>query len=398
MPRSLPPISSVVVKLGTQLLSQADRTLNTGFIADIAGQIARLRSGGVRVTVVSSGAVGAGLAALKLPKRPVPRTPQDLAVLQAVAAVGQPRLITAWADALTPHGLAAAQILLTREDIDHRIRYLNLRNTLAAAEKLGAIPILNENDSVSTDEMVRISFGENDLLAALVTHAIQADLLVLLSVVDGVLDAQGVPIRTVASPADVKAMVRKEKSAGGKGGMDSKLAAAQLVTSAGSPLIIADGRTPDVLPRLLAGEELGTYFLTPGSLPASSGSQGTRTARGTLRKPRGKSRWLATARPTGTLVVDEGAAKALGRGDRSLLPAGITHHTGTFRRGDVVEVVSPTGKPIARGLTNYPSTAMAQIQGKKTQEIRSVVTGPFYEEVIHRDNMILLSQDGVTPS
>lgn len=382
MSRPLPTISSVVVKLGTQLLSMPDRTLNTAFIGDIARQIAALRGAGMRVTVVSSGAVGAGLAALKLPKRPVPRTPQDLAVLQAVAAVGQPRLLTAWADALAPHGLSAAQILLTREDIDHRTRYLNLRNTLAAAEKLGAVPILNENDSVSTDEMVRISFGENDLLAALVTHAIQADLLVLLSVVDGVLDASGRSIRTVNSPADVKAMVRKEKSAGGKGGMDSKLAAAQLVTSAGSPLIIADGRTPDVLTRLLQGEELGTLFLTPALMADSGGRR--------VRRPRGKSRWLATARPTGSLVVDDGAAKALARGDRSLLPAGLTGCSGTFLRGDVVEVVDGGGKAIARGLTNYAASEIGKIQGKKTQEIRSLLTGPFHEEVIHRDNMILL--------
>lgn len=389
MPRPLPEIRSLVVKLGTQLLSRPDRTLNTEFLGDIARQIALLRAEGLRVTVVSSGAVGAGLAALRLPKRPGTRSPQDLAVLQAVAAVGQPRLMTAWAEALAPHGLAAAQILLTREDIDHRIRYLNLRNTLAAAERLGAVPILNENDSVSTDEMVRISFGENDLLAALVTHAIQADLLVLLSVVDGVLDAAGQPIRTVNTPAEVKSLVRNEKTAGGKGGMDAKLAAAQLVTSAGSPLIIADGRTPDVLPRLLAGEELGTYFL----------SRAATHARGTApdpvaRPPRGKSRWLMTARPRGQLTVDDGAAKALGRGDRSLLPAGITAVHGTFLRGDVVEVLDPAGQPIARGLTNYPSTDIPQIQGKKTQEIRHMLTGPFYEEVIHRDNLILLR--GVT--
>lgn len=388
MPRNLPEIRSLVVKLGTQLLSRADRTLNSEFLADMGRQIAQLRGRGLRVVVVSSGAVGAGLATLKLPRRPSTRTPQDLAELQAVAAVGQPRLMTAWAEALAPFGLAAAQILLTREDIDHRIRYLNLRNTLAAAEKLGAVPILNENDSVSTDEMVRISFGENDLLAALVTHAIQADLLVLLSVVDGVLDADGRPIRTVEAPAHVKSLVRQEKSSGGKGGMDAKLAAAQLVTSAGSPLIIADGRTPDVLPRLLAGEELGTWFpsqTSPRTAAVPKGGPG-----GQARIPRGRSRWLMTARPRGSLSIDEGAAKALARGDRSLLPAGVTAVHGPFQRGDVVDVLDVNGIPIARGLTNYGSADVTRIQGKKTQEIRNILTVPFHEEIIHRDNLILL--------
>jgi glutamate 5-kinase len=315
---------------------------------------------------VSSGAVGSGLAALKLGRRP-----DDLAALQAVAAVGQPRLMGAWSQALSPHGLEAAQILLTREDIDDRTRFLNLRNTLAAAAELGAVPIINENDTVSTDEMVRISFGDNDLLAAAVTQAIRAELLILLTVVDGVLDADGRPVRLVDSVAAVQKLVRKEKSAAGKGGMDSKIKAAHAVTSSGERLIVADGRMPNILPRLLAGEELGTLFVP------------------LRRRATGRSRWISSARPAGTLVVDAGAAKALARGDRSLLPAGVTRVTGQFVRGDVVEIVGPTGEALARGLTNYGSEQAELIRGKRSAEIRKLLADASYDEIVHRDNLVL---------
>lgn len=367
-PRSrLPGVRSVVVKLGTQLLSRPDRTLDTEFLARVAGQIAGLRAKGVRVTVVSSGAVGAGMAQLKLAKRP-----DDLATLQAVAAVGQPRLMTAWSQALAPHGLSAAQVLLTREDIDHRTRFLNLRNTLLAAESLGAVPVINENDTVSTDEMVRISFGDNDQLAAMVTQAIGAELLVLLSVVDGVLDAAGKSVRLVGSIADAQSLVRKEKSAAGKGGMDSKVKAAEIVTRAGSAMVVADGRTPDVLPALLSGLEVGTLFIAAPT------------------RKSGRSRWISSARPAGTLKVDEGAAKALLRGDRSLLPAGVTQITGEFDRGDVVEIVSPAGVAIARGLTNYGSADAGLIRGRRSSEVRKLLADSTYDEIVHRDNLVLL--------
>lgn len=367
----LSSVRSIVVKLGTQLLSKGggDRTLDTGFIADMALQIAELRKKGIRVTVVSSGAVGAGMARLNLTKRP-----DDLATLQAVAAVGQPRLMTAWSEALAPHGLSAAQILLTREDIDHRTRFLNLRNTLAAAEALGAVPVINENDTVSTDEMVRISFGDNDLLAALVTQAIQAELLVLLTVVDGVLDANGKSVRLVETITDAQALVRKEKSAAGKGGMDSKVKAADIVTRAGERLVVANGRMPNVLPRLLGGEEVGTLFVPSG------------------RRKTGKSKWISSARPAGTIKIDEGAAKALVRGDRSLLAAGVVAIDGSFEPGDVVEIVSASGEAIARGLTNYSGEQTDLIKGKKSAEVRRILTDAAYEEVVHRDNMVLLKQ------
>lgn len=369
--QALSQVKTLVVKLGSASLSRPDRTLDVEFIATLGDQIAALRKQNIRVIVVSSGAVSAGMAALNLAKRP-----DDLATLQAVAAVGQPRLMNAWDHALTPHGLHTAQILLTREDIDHRTRFLNLRNTLLSAEKLGAVPIINENDTVSTDEMVKISFGDNDLLAALVAQAIQAELLVLLSVVDGVLDADGKPVRLIVSSADAQALVRKEKSAAGKGGMDSKVGAAKILTHAGDRLVVAHGRTPNILPRLLAGEELGTLFLPTAAT-----------------RRRARSKWITSARPAGTLLVDDGAAKALARGDRSLLAAGIVGLQGVFSPGDVVDIAaaSTPSTPIARGLCNYSTEQVNLIQGRKSAEIRKLLPQASYDEVIHRDNLVVIS-------
>ena len=204
----LTPVRSVVIKLGTQLLADQEGRLDEAFLANVAAQVAGVRQRGIQVTVVSSGAIGAGLRELGLPKRP-----SDLARLQAVAAVGQRRLMDAWGVAFAPYKLPVAQILLTREDIEHRARFLNLRNTIHAIHELGAVPIINENDTISTDELVRISFGDNDILAALVTHALRAHLLVLMTVVDGLLDAEGNPVRLVESIEEARRLVRIEKSA-----------------------------------------------------------------------------------------------------------------------------------------------------------------------------------------
>ena len=362
----LSAVRTAVIKLGTQLLSDAEGRLDAAFIATVASQIAELRSRGVRVTVVSSGALGAGLRELNLPKRPT-----DLAKLQAIAAVGQRRLMDVWAAAFSPHGLPVAQILLTREDIDHRTRYLNLRNTVVEIHAFGGVPIINENDTISTDELVKISFGDNDILAALVTHALRADLLVLLSVVDGILDAAGQPVRLVEKLDDVRELVRAEKSALGKGGFNSKLEAARMVTESGEAMIVADGRMPNILPRLLEGEEVGTLFA-----PAS-------------RKLPSRTRWIGSVRPAGTIHVDAGAVRALAEQNKSLLPAGITKVEGDFARGDVVAICGPDGRTIARGLCNYSAADVLRIRGKRTAEIRALLSDAAYDEVVHRDNLVL---------
>ena len=364
--RYLAAVRSVVVKLGTQLLSDKEGRLDGAYVAGVADQVAALRQQGTQVTIVSSGAIGAGLRELKLPKRPT-----DLAKLQAVAAVGQRRLMDVWADAFEKHGLPVAQILLTREDIDDRARFLNVRNTIHAIHDLGAVPVINENDTISTDELVKISFGDNDILAALVTHALRADLLVLLTVVDGVLDAAGKPQRLVERVEGAKDLVRPEKSAMGKGGMSSKLEAARMVTDSGEALVIADGRMELILPRVLAGEELGTLFVPGG------------------RKWSGRTRWIGSVRPCGTIVVDDGAVKALVEKNRSLLPAGIVKVEGEFGHGDCVAIQSPDGRTIARGLSNYASADVEKIRGKKTQELRAILGDGAYDEVVHRDNLVV---------
>ena len=359
-------VRTAVIKLGTQLLSDRDGRLDAAFVSTIAKQVATLRERGVQVTIVSSGAIGAGLRELNLPRRPT-----DLAKLQAVAAVGQRRLMDVWAAAFAPHGLPVAQILLTREDVDDRTRFLNVRNTIHAVQELGAVPVINENDTISTDELVKITFGDNDILAALVTQALRADLLVLLTVVDGILDADGKPVRLVDNLERARELVRAEKSALGRGGMNSKLEAARTVTESGEAMVIADGRMDNVLPRVLAGEGVGTLFVPAG------------------RRRTGRSRWIGSARAAGRIVVDEGAAAAVAQKNRSLLPAGIVKVEGTFERGDVVEILSPAGVCVARGLTNYASDDVKRIRGKKTAEVRALLAEGAYDEVVHRDNLVV---------
>lgn len=359
-------VRSLVVKLGTQLLSDAEGRLDAAFLLRVAQQVVGLQSRGVKVTIVSSGAIGAGLRELSLPKRPT-----DLAKLQAVAAVGQRRLMDEWAAAFKPHGVIVGQILLTREDIDHRTRFLNLRNTIHAAHEMGVVPIINENDTVSTDELVKITFGDNDILAALVTQALRADLLVLLTVVDGVLDSAGKPVRLVESVDAARELVRAEKSSLGKGGMDSKVEAGRMVTESGEAMVVANGRDEHVLAKILDGEVVGTLFAPAG------------------RKMSSRNRWIGSVRPAGTIVVDEGAAKALVQNNRSLLPAGIVKVEGNFAPGDVVAIQSVGGTLLARGLTNYSSENVEKIRGKKTAEVRSLLHESAYDEVVHRDNLVI---------
>lgn len=362
----LSTVRSVVVKLGTQLLSDRGGKLDTEFLGTIATQVATLRERKIAVTIVSSGAIGAGLAELGMARRP-----GDLGKLQAVAAIGQRRLMDAWANAFAKHGLHVAQLLLTREDIDDRTRFLNVRNTVHAVHELGGVPIINENDTISTDELIKISFGDNDILAALVAQSLRADLLVLLSVVDGILNAQGEPVRYVENVDAARVLVRAEKSALGKGGMNSKLEAARMVTESGEALIVGDGRMKDILPRLLGGDDLGTMF-APSAKKRSS-----------------RSRWIGSARPVGSVFVDDGAAKAVVEKNRSLLPAGVVKVAGEFRPGDVVAIVNSSGAIIARGLTNYSAADVARVCGKKTAELRELLAEAAYEEVVHRDNLVV---------
>ena len=369
-------VRTAVIKLGTQLLTDKSGRLDVEFVGSIARQVAGLREKGVAVTVVSSGAIGAGVAELGLPKRPT-----DLARLQAVAAVGQRRLMDGWADAFAQFKLPVAQLLLTREDIDNRTRFLNVRNTIHAAQSFGAVPIINENDTISTSELVKITFGDNDILAALVAAALRADLLVLLTVVDGLLDESGKSVRLVENLEQARSLVRAEKSAAGKGGMNSKLEAARMVTDAGEVMVVANGREASVLERIMSGEEAGTLFV-PSPKKRSS-----------------RSRWINAVRPAGSIIVDAGAVKALVEKNRSLLPAGIVRVDGNFAPGDIVAIVTPDGETIvARGLSNYAAADVDKIKGKKTAQVRELLGEAAYDEVVHRDNLVACLRDAVSPA
>ena len=358
-------IRSLVVKIGTNALSDAAGRPDTGLLAHFAEQIAALRENKIQVTVVSSGAIGAGLAHLNLAARP-----KDLPMLQATASVGQCILMNLFIEALRPFGLHVGQILVTRGDFEDRSRYLNLRNCIHALHRANCVPIINENDSVAVAE---IRFGDNDLIAAQITNLLRADLLVLLTVKEGLLDSEGRRIPVVQDMDDAAGHVdERSRSTRGSGGMGSKLIAAGTVKTAGEPVLIADGKRRNVITDLLAGADIGTLIL-----PAS-------------RKLSARSRWIGlTARTKGTLVVDAGAAKAL-RQNKSLLASGILSADGAFDAGDAVLITDQQGHPVARGLINYPRKEVDLIRGHKTSEFAAILkTDSYYDEVIHRDDLVI---------
>jgi len=352
----------VVVKVGTQSICDASGRPDRIAIGRLAGQIAGAIQDGVSITLVASGAIGAGLGELGLSERPA-----TMPHLQAAAAVGQGQLMRTFHDVFAEHAVRVAQVLVTRDDFDDRTRYLNIRNTLHALDEYGAVAIINENDTVAVDE---IRFGENDVLAAIVASMMGADLLVLLTVVDGLL-ADGQVVDVVDRVDDeTRALVRGERSRLGSGGMETKLQAADMMIRAGEAAVIANARTECVLTRILAGERIGTVFV-----PAD-------------RKMSHRRRWIGQAtKPAGRIVIDDGAARAIGQGGKSLLPSGITAVAGTFDKGAVVSVVDATGSEIARGLTNYSSGQIERIKGLQTDGIAAVLGDNPYDVVVHRDNM-----------
>jgi glutamate 5-kinase len=364
---------TIVVKVGTNVLTGTDGMLDPGRLQALADQVGRIRASGRKVALVSSGAIGAGIGRLGLAKRP-----SDLRHLQACAAVGQTYLMRAYEECLAASGTRTAQILLTAGDFDSRTRYLNARNTILALFEWDCLPIINENDTISVAE---IRFGDNDHLAAMVTNLLQAPLLVLLTVVDGLYDSD--PRRDpnasiVGTVARIDAAILDKagdsRSPLGSGGMRSKLRAARLATEAGESVIIANGARPGVLDAIMAGEPVGTIFLPHGgTLPAWK-------------------RWLGyTARPRGRLVVDAGARLAVEENGRSLLPIGVIQVAGTFHKGDVVALLDSEGAEFARGLTNYSSDAAARLRGLRTEQIAVALGTVPYEEIVHRDNLVVIS-------
>ncbi len=361
-----------MVKVGTSVLTGPDGTLDPARVDHLAEQISSVMDRGCKVALVSSGAVGAGMGQLGWKRRP-----DNLPQLQAAAAVGQAYLIRAYDEGLRRHRRHAAQLLLTHEDFDSRPRYLNMRNTLHALFEADAVPVINENDTISVDE---IKFGDNDRLAAMVTNLLQAPLLVILSVVDGLYrtepNATTDPeiVRLVPQiDEQVLSLAGAGRSSLGTGGMQSKLAAARLVTQAGGSVIIASGTKADPLTRILAGEPVGTLFLAHGATH------------------RARKRWIGlTARPRGHYTVDAGARTALESGSKSLLAIGILEVVGEFEKGDVVGIRDHSGQEFARGLTNYATHDAVRIRGLHTHEARQALGSTLYDEVIHRDNLVLI--------
>ena len=366
----------IVVKVGTRVLTGADGLLDPLRIEALGRQLDAVCGSGRQVVLVSSGAVGAGMGRIGLTKRPT-----ELAHLQAVAAIGQSSLIEAWERSLRSRGRHVAQVLLVAEDLQHRTRYLNIRNTLRALLDYGAVPVINENDTVSVDEL-RTSFGDNDRLAALVATLIGAPLLVLLSDVAGLFDRHpGEPgamvLPTVTRIDSAIEQLACDRPGGlSKGGMASKIAAARIVNEAGGSCVIASGREEDVLEQIMRGEPIGTLLAGRAeAMPAWKRWLG----------------WSADAR--GTVEVDAGARNAIVAGGRSLLAAGVAGLHGQFTAGDVVALSCQGGPAFARGLVNYPATELARIVGLRTERIAEVLGYCPYEEVIHRDNLAVISRD-----
>ena len=363
----------IVIKIGTSTLTAGEVRISPPRLVEIARQIAQLHETGCEAVVVSSGAIAAGRERLNYPQ-----LPKDIPAKQMLAAIGQLRLMSLYEQLFGLYGLTVAQVLLTRADLSDRRRYLNSRNTLMALLSQRAIPVINENDTVATEE---IRVGDNDNLSALVSTLIEADLLVLLTDQPGLFTAD--PRRDPAAklvsvidspdiPAELWQMAGRSDTGLGTGGMATKLQAADLARRSGALVVIAQGSEPDVLPRLAAGERLGTQFLPAGSVLDSR-----------------KRYILAGGHVEGRLTIDAGAVDALRRGG-SLLAVGLRRVEGSFERGDTVQVTDATGHEAARGLVNYSAADLQLIMGQQSDKIEAIL-GYFYaEEVIHRNNMVLL--------
>lgn len=361
-----------VVKIGSSLLTDNGRGLDRGRIADWVAQIAQLRAQGYEMIVVSSGAVAEGMVRLGWDQRPA-----VLGRLQAAASVGQMGLVEAWERCFEAHDLRTAQVLLTHEEVANRQRYLNARNTLLTLLELGVVPIVNENDAVATQE---IQLGDNDTLAALAVNLVEADLLVILTDQDGLYsadprtqpDARRIDSRSANDPQLLE-MAAGGSGVLGRGGMRTKVAAAVEAARSGAGTVIASGREADVLTRLAGGERPGTY-LTPGERRLSA-----------------RKRWLSgQQRVAGTVHVDAGAARALRQSGCSLLPVGITAIDGQFQRGDLVACVDPDGKELAHGVANYAAVEATKLIGQPSERIIELLGYAGEQELIHRDNLVLV--------
>ncbi len=362
----------IVVKIGSSLLTKGGKGLDKIAIADWVKQIATLRKDGVDVILVSSGSVAEGVWRLGLKARPT-----ALHELQAAAAVGQMGLVRVFDDTFQQHHLHASQVLLTHDDLSNRQRYLNARSTLLTLLKFGVVPVINENDTVATEE---IRFGDNDTLAALVANLVEADLLIILTDQQGLftadpsVDTNATLISQISVDDErLESMAGDSRSGLGRGGMSTKVRAARLAARSGAATVIAAGATPDVIGLVLSGNEIGTYFL-PDIEPLLA-----------------RKRWLAgQLQVKGQLILDSGAVKMLKHNGKSLLAVGVKWATGQFERGELVSCLDQNGVEIARGLVNYGSEEIQKIAGKSSVEFEKLLGYADDLELIHRDNLVLI--------
>ncbi len=363
----------MVVKLGSQVLTRADGGgLDRAVFEGLARDVAELRRRGIEVVVVSSGAVAAGLGRLGLVERPA-----AIPEVQALAAVGQINLVWLYKQVFGDQGLVVGQILLTRDDLENRRRYQNARDAVTALLRMGVVPVINENDSVVVEE---IKFGDNDHLSAMVTNLVEADLLVLLTDTEGLYDRDPKRdpgarlLERVDAADDAAAFVGESVSRLGRGGMGSKVQAAKHATVGGAAAVIASGKQPQVLARIVDGESVGTYFPPRAD------------------RLRRRKHWIAyTAQPQGRVFLDDGAVRAIVSGGKSLLPKGILQVEGAFERGDAVSLVGPDGVEIARGLARYNAAELSRVAGLASWEIVARLGYKFGDEAVHRDDLVVLS-------
>lgn len=359
-------VKRMVIKVGTATITEASGKISARRVDALAGQIALARERGVQVAVVSSGAIAAGMEKLGMEERPA-----DVETLQAVAAVGQGALVRKYTDVFARRGMIAGQVLLTQHDITRRQQYFNARHTLDKMFEMGVVPVVNENDTVATEE---ITFGDNDMLAALVASLCGADLLVLLTDTAGLYTEDPRKSEGATLIKHVEKVTGEIENIGGAagemglGGMSSKVQAAKAASATGVNAVIADGRAPDTVMEILDGRKPGTFFKASGKMTA-------------------KKHWIGYAQLSkGRVTIDSGAVKALVSGGKSLLPAGVQKVEGEFDAGDCVDIICPDGKVIARGLSSYDSREARKVKGMRSNEITAIL-GEKGEVMVHRDEM-----------
>lgn len=368
--RSFTNPKRIVVKIGSRVITSSKNELDLSLINALIKDIEALYRKKYQILIVTSGAIVAGLKDLKLGSRPT-----DLPLKQAASAVGQVKLMHSYSAAFKKYDIPTAQILLTREDLQNRHRYLNARNTMLRLLEKGVIPIINENDTVAVEE---IKFGDNDTLSALVALMMDADLLAILTDICGLytdIPHENKKAKLISYVEKITSSIEKMAKCKGEGtgGMETKIQAAKMLTESGIPVVIADGREKEILTKLISCEEIGTFFA-----PAEQ-------------KKKGKKKWIAfSLKSKGQIIVDKGAKEALLKGGKSLLPSGILSVKGTFDSGDSVSITEENGKELARGLANYTNKEIQKIKGLKSSEIKKTLGYKDYDEVIHRDNLVVL--------